>query len=42
SALDDFLQAAVAREMVTVADDRVTPTYRGLQFLNELLMLATP
>jgi putative oxygen-independent coproporphyrinogen III oxidase len=42
SALDDFLQAAVAREMVTVADGRVMPTYRGLQFLNELLMLATP
>lgn len=42
SALDDFLQASVAKEMVTVSDDRIRPTDRGLQFLNELLMLATP
>jgi len=42
SALDDFLKAAVVRQMVTVLNDRIRPTNRGLQFLNELLMLATP
>ncbi len=42
TALEGFLQEAVTQGLVEVSGDQVKPNDRGLQFLNELLMLATP